>query len=273
MTIPFQPIASWVAAPPKVIKKFRKFYCGGSFSSEDAETKNAYLIIGKQGHHLMGNCVIFFWLVDKENGKIIDAKFQYFGHPYLLILAEITCNLIIGKTYAQAYNVTINDIDKELRVQENKPALIDTYSPLYHFIIDALDIAAEQCMDIPLADGSLPLQEGTFPNISEDAHPFTEEVWTSLSQEAKIQALRNTTEEKILPYVALDGGSVVIENLENNIVTIAYSGNCSGCFSAIGSTLNSIGYLLRTHVYPELQIRVNESSLNFSTNISNTSES
>ncbi|AFS21036.1 MULTISPECIES: NifU family protein [Chlamydia] len=264
MTIPFQPVASWANVSPKVMKKFHKFYCEGTFSAEDAESKGAHLIIGSQGHRLMGNYVIFYWLIDKVNGKIIDAKFQYFGHPFLLVLAETTCNLVTGKTYAQAYNLTVNSIDIELRSHPDKPALPENSSSLYHCIIDALDIAAEQCMEIPLEDGSLPLKESFLPSEIEDANPYTKEAWEALSIESRLHALRTITEDKISPYVALDGGSVLIEKLEENVVTIAYAGNCSGCFSAIGSTLNSIGQLLRAYVYSELQIKVNEASLDFS---------
>ncbi|BAE80880.1 NifU-related protein [Chlamydia felis Fe/C-56] len=263
MTIPFQPVASWASVSPKVMKKFHKFYCGGTFSAEDAETKGACLIIGSQGHRLTGNYVIFYWLIDKVNGKIIDAKFQYFGHPFLLVLAETACNLVIGKTYAQAYNLTVNNIDTELRSHPNKPALPESSAALYHCIIDAIDTAAEQCMEIPLEDGSLPLKESFLPSEIEDANPYTQEAWEALSLESRLHALRTIAEEKVSPYTALDGGSVFIESLEENIVTISYAGNCSGCFSAIGSTLNSIGQLLRAYVYSELQIKVNEASLNF----------
>ncbi|MBX6680118.1 iron-sulfur cluster assembly scaffold protein [Chlamydia gallinacea] len=264
MTIPFQPIALWAHVSPKVIKTFYKFYCSGTFSSEDAEIKNTQLIIGHQGHRLMGNLVIFYWLVDKTNGKIVDAKFQYFGHPFLLVLAETTCNLVTGKTYAQAYDLSVNAIDKELRIHPDIPALPEHYTPLYHCIIDALDSAAQQCIDTAIEDGSPPLNDALRSHNFEDAHPYTQEAWEALSLEAKLQALRSLTEEKISPYIALDSGSVTIEHLEGNIVTIAYAGNCSGCFSAIGSTLNSIGELLRAYVYSELQIKVNEESLNFS---------
>ncbi|EPP36120.1 hypothetical protein BOKEGFJH_00662 [Chlamydia avium] len=264
MTVPFQPTASWTYISPKVIKTFHKFYCAGVFSTEDAEIKNAHLVIGNQGHRLMGNLVVFYWLVDKTNGKILDAKFQYFGHPFLLVLAETTCNLVTGKTYAQAYNLSVNDIDTELRSHKEVPALPELYAPLYHCIIDALDVAAQQCMDISVEDGSLPLNNALLTHDFENANPFTQEEWETLSLEAKLQTLRSVTEEKIAPYIALDSGGVTIEHLEGNVVTISYTGNCSGCFSAIGSTLNSIGELLRAYVYGELQIKVNEASLDFS---------
>lgn len=264
MTIPFQPIASWAHVSPKVMKTFHKFYCAGTFSQEDAEIKNTHLIIGNQGHRLMGNLVVFYWMVDKSNGKIIDAKFQYFGHPFLLVLAETTCNLVTGKTYAQAYNLSVNAIDKELRTHEDIPALPEHYASLYYCVIDALDSAAQQCVDIAVEDGSLPLNNALLTQDFGDAQPYTPEAWSALSHEAKLHALRSLTEEKISPYVALDSGSVSIEGLEGNVVTIAYAGNCSGCFSAIGSTLNSIGELLRAYVYNDLQVKVNEESLNFS---------
>ncbi|WP_370913620.1 NifU family protein [Chlamydia pecorum] len=263
MTIPFQPNASWATFSSKVIKKLLKPYCAGKFTEEDAAVKDAYLAIGKQGHKLIGNSITFYWLVDKNHGKILDAKFQCFGSPYLIPLAEVTCSLVIGKSYAQAYKITIDDIDELLRSDPTKPAFPEDSLPLYHFIIDALDTTIEQCLNIPLEDGSLPLRETPeFPEM-EDANPYDKHTWEAMSIENKIAVLRTITEEKISPYIALDGGAVSIKTLENNIVTIAYSGNCSGCPSSIGTTLNSIGQLLRTYVYPELQIKICEDSLTF----------
>ncbi|ANH78656.1 NifU family protein [Candidatus Chlamydia sanziniae] len=267
MTIPFQPIAFWATLSKKVMKKFLTPYCAGMFSEEEAAAKDAHLIIGRQGHRLIGNCVFLYWLVDKTNGKILDAKFQYFGHPYLIPLAETICNLVVNKSYADAYKITLDDIDQSLRTHQHQAALPPDSLPLYHLIIDALDIAIEQCLNIPLEDGSLPLQESPINLDFEDANPYTQEDWEELPAEKKLQILHSIIEQKINPYVAMDGGEVAIETLEDNLVTIAYSGNCSGCLSSVGTTLNSIGQLLKAYVYPELQIKVNEDSLNFSTSL------
>lgn len=265
MTIPFQPIASWAHISPKVIKTFHKFYCGGCFSEEDAEAKGALLVTGSQGHRLMGNMVTFYWLIDQTNGVILDAKFQYFGHPFLLVLAETACNLLVGETYAYAYRITVTMLDQALRTQADRPALPDTCTPLYHCIIDALDNTAQHCTHLPLQEGSpsLPLRDVTFPEDTGDAHPHTKEMWEALSLEERLHALRTIIKEKIAPYVALDGGEVQITKLEENTVTIAYAGNCSGCISSVGSTLNSIGHLLRTYVYGDLHVTVDASSLHF----------
>ncbi|SPN73973.1 Fe-S cluster assembly protein NifU,NifU-like N terminal domain [Chlamydia serpentis] len=264
MTIPFEPIVFWSTLSSKVMKKFLAPHCAGTFSEEEAELKNAHLIIGKQGHKLMGNSLTFYWLVDKQNGIILDAKFQYFGHPYLIPLAETTCNLVAGKSYSEAYKLTVDDIDRSLRTQIQEPALPKDSLSLYHFVIDALDAAVEQCLEIPLEDGSFPLEEASFSPNFEDADPYNQSDWDALTHEQKLYALRNTIEQKIGPYIAMDGGQVTVESLEDLVVTIAYSGNCSACPSSLGSTLNSIGQLLRAYIYPELQVKVNESSLDLS---------
>ncbi|AAP98819.1 NifU-like protein [Chlamydia pneumoniae TW-183] len=264
MTLPLEPMIFWSSLSAKVMKKFLTPHCAGTFSEEDAEAKEAHLVTGKQGHRLMGNCVTFYWLVDKKNGVILDAKFQYFGHPYLIPLAEAVCNLVCGKSYGEAYKMTLDDIDKSLRVHAHQPALPEDSISLYHFVIDALDTAVEQCLEIPLEDGSLPLQNSPMNLDFEDANPYSQSDWEALTHEQKLYALRATIAEKIGPYIAMDGGEVTVESLENFIVTIAYSGNCSGCPSSLGSTLNSIGQLLRAYIYPELQVKVDESSLNLS---------
>lgn len=260
MTIPFYPFFLWQSFPAKALRLFFQPKHGGVLSQEQ-EDDHSQLIIGKQGHLLMGNTVLFYWLVDTTNGLIREAKFQYFGHPYLLVLAEAACSLVIGKTFAAAYKITINDLNDEIRGYSLPSISLEDLSPLYHLVMDALDIASEQCVDIPVEDGSFPFREALLH--LNDCQPFSKEEWENLSYDEQLSTLNTMMKEKIAPLVAMDDGSVRIVRFEGLTVTIAYSGNCSSCLSAVGSTLNSIGQLFRAHVYPLLEIKVDEQSLLF----------
>lgn len=257
MTVVFQPVSFWAMIPPKALRKFYKPEYGGRITEEEVPN-HATLVIGKQGHMVMGNILVFYWVVDQTNGTLIDTKFQYFGHPYLCMLAETTCSLLIGKTYAQAYKFSVNDIDQELRTASY---FSEQHLSLYHMVIDAIDTAIEQCMHIPTADGTTLTKELFLPLQAEDANPFSTEQWEKLSPQERLLAIRTTTETKIAPYVALDGGGVSIDQLEGNEVTISYSGNCTSCYSAIGGTLRSIEQCLRAYVYSDLHVKVSPSSL------------
>jgi len=54
--------------------------------------------------------------------------------------------------------------------------------------------------------------------------------------------------------VELDAGGVEVVKVEENRVTIVYSGNCTSCYSATGATLEAIGNILRRKVYPDLMV-------------------
>lgn len=260
MMIPFYPFPLWGSFPARSLRFFFQPKHGGALS-HDQEDEEIQLVIGKQGHLLMGNTLLFYWLVDKTNGIIREAKFQYFGHPYLLVLAETTCSLVIGKTFAEAYKITINDLDQEVRGHAHPSIFLEDLSPLYHLVIDALDIAIEQCVDIPVNDSPFPFKDA-LSQLSE-GNPYSTEEWGALSHDEQLSALNTMMKEKIAPLVAVDSGDVRIVHFEGLTVTIAYSGNCSSCLSSVGSTLNSIGQLFRAHVYPLLEIKVDEQSLLF----------
>lgn len=253
--------------PRKALEIFHRFHHAGILTEEDAEQRHAYLITGRQGHYLIGNCVILYWLVEKQSGKILDAKFQYFGHPYLLILAEISCSLVRDKPCSEGLQLSFEDLDRSLHSSATSFPVLPESEPLYHMILDAIDGLADECKQLSLISQETPFTENNpiaFPNALEIS-PHTTEEWERLSLEQRTMIIKQFVANHIEPFVAIDGGQVCIEHLSpQHLVTIAYSGNCSSCFSSLGSTLNSISQLLKTHVYAELQVKVNEASLNFS---------
>lgn len=249
-----QPVLAWGAMPSRGVKFFYQYHYGGQITTIPEE---ALLVIGKQGHVLMGNYVIFYWIVEKTMGKILEARFQYYGHPYLMMLAEVTCSLVVGKGYAQAYKLSVDDIDQALHTGI-RPKWMDDYLPLYHMILDALDMAVEQCMAIP-TEGEF--RELVLPSYQGD--PYAPEEWEAMPSEERLSIIQDIIKEKIAPYIALDGGGVYVKAITGNEITISYMGSCSHCFSAIGSTLDTIGQLLRSCVYSELLVRVDEQSLSY----------
>ena len=60
---------------------------------------------GKSGTLAEGNALVLYWLVDKDDGIIVDARFQVYGQSVLIGAAETTCDLLIGKNYDQAKRI------------------------------------------------------------------------------------------------------------------------------------------------------------------------
>ncbi len=224
-----------VTALGAIVEKLRRKK--RTFTIEDAKGKNMRLCQGAGGKECTATLSL---LIDEEDGIIADTTFEAFGPPSLHEALEATCKLLLRKNYFQARRLSAELIEKELSTEVE-----DAYLNL---IIDAIDAATEGCMDIPIEDLYVapPEMEGgervVYPN------------WENLSDDQKKGIIAEVIERDIKPYVELDAGGVEVVKVEENRVTIVYSGNCTSCFSATGATLDAIGNILRHKVYPDLMV-------------------
>lgn len=233
----------------------------GFFTLEDAKKKVLRLAEGYQGHYAMGNYIYFYWLIDPENGFIVDAKFQAFGSPILIGVGNFLCENMIGKSYAEGKKLDFNTIKSYLNISEE---ILKTTQvrPYLNLCLDALDDIIVQCSDLP-CDNSF-LSSSLNSHIPENFTSLNENEWNSLSKEKRLELVNQVFSTHIESFLHLDGGGAIIESIDDdNVVLLQYSGNCSGCFSAVGSTLLSIEQILQTHVFHKIKIKVNEDSLNF----------
>nr|BAN41987.1 nitrogen fixation protein nifU, putative [Entamoeba invadens] len=60
------------------------------------------------------NAMRLYLHVDTD-GKVLDAKYQFFGCKKFAVLADVLCGLCIGKTVEQLLTITNLDIEKELQ--------------------------------------------------------------------------------------------------------------------------------------------------------------
>lgn len=220
----------------------------GSFSPEEAAHRRGRFATGKEGSIQEGNCVVFYWVVDPENGTILDAVFRAFGHSALIAAADAACALLIKKTYEQARFLSADEIDKSLRDHPSKPAFPEeTYSHV-NLVLFAIEETAMTCMDIPLPEG-LPFPPFTTEKLESTPHPQ----WDVLPSSEKRTLIEKMLDEYIRPFVAMDGGGVrVTQFKDDKEVIIAYEGNCTTCFAATGSTLSSIQNILQAKLHPTL---------------------
>ena len=72
--------------------------------------------------------------------------------------------------------------------------------------------------------------------------------------ERKIQILNQVLDQDVRPYIALDAGGIVIQEFNEPILRVRYSGTCVSCPSSIGSTLHAIQQTLRAKVHPDLVV-------------------
>ncbi len=240
----------WARYSKKLVHKIENPRHGGFFSQEEAHERGMRLAIGKQGDLEEGNAVGFYLLVDESDGVIADAKFQVFGQSALIGAAEAACEVLIRKNYDQARRLTADLIDKQVRDKNGMTAFPEETYTYLNLVLDAIEQAAEQCLDIPFAEADVPTPLEAKAEYGE-GYPG----WNLLSREQKIVVIEEVIATEIRPYIELDAGGVQIVDLINDReLIIAYEGACTSCHSATGATLNAIQETLRAKVDKNLQI-------------------
>ena len=193
----------WSRYSKKLNTKIDRPRCGGFFTKDQSEERCMRLAIGKEGSIEDGNLICLYWLVDPDDGIIVDARFQTYGQSALIGAAEIACELSIGKNYDQARRISAELIDKQVRDRPDEPAFPKETSPHLNLVLGAMDSAADGCMDIPLAANyvapAAPLDIG---EVLEGGYPG----WEGLSQVQKIALIEEIIARDIRPYIELDAG-------------------------------------------------------------------
>lgn len=242
----------WSRYSKKLIAKIDQPRCIGFFTLEESEARGMRFIEASEGRFEDGNIVRLYWLVDKDDGIIVDAKFQAYGQSALLGAAEVACEMLVGKNYDQAKRITTDLIDKQVRDKSEIPAFPKEAYPHLNLVLGAIENASEQCTDIPFADTyvapPVPIDMG---EVIPGGYPG----WKELSVKKKIAVIEEVLDRDIRPYIALDAGGVVVLNLiEDKTLIIAYQGSCTSCYSSIGTTLSYIQHIMRAKVHPDIVV-------------------
>lgn len=223
----------------------------GVFDEQGAHDRGLRLAVGESGSLQDGDAVRIYWLVDKDDGTIVDMKYQFFGKTPLMGSLESAAEICIRKNYDQASRITEELIDKNLRDKPEISAFPKEAAPFISLVLEAILKAKEKCLDIPLpttySAPPIPIgadnEGGGFPGFME--LPLKEKI-------AVIEAVLN---EDVRPYIALDAGGVEVINLLNDKeVIISYQGTCTSCYSSVGTTLSFIQETLKRKVHPDLSV-------------------
>lgn len=242
----------WSRYSKKLSAKIDKPRCIGSFSHEESEERSMRLAIGKEGRLEDGNILYLYWLVDIDDGIIVDAKFHAYGQSALIGAAEVSCEIVIGKNYDQAKRIGAELLDKQVRDKTDEPAFPKEAAPHLNLVLSAMEKASEQCAGIYLPDTYIatpaPRDIG---EVLEGGYPG----WNEFSTNKKMAVIEEVIARDIRPYIELDAGGVEIINLiQDREVIIAYKGSCTSCFAATGTTLSYIQQVLKAKVHPDLVV-------------------
>lgn len=90
------------------------------------------------------------------------------------------------------------------------------------------------------------------PHYVESTVPLPDEPVVERTPEVdQIDAILDRT---VRPYLAADGGGIVVLRREGKYVFIKYQGACGSCPSSIGGTLQAIQSILRDEIDPEIEV-------------------
>lgn len=219
----------------------------GYFSEEEAVARQMKRALGRLDRD--GNTLMISFLVDPEDGMIIDARFKVYGPAHLIGFAETAADLTIGKYWDQVARMSAGVIDSALHDKPGETVIDEVNAPFLNMVIDVLTLAMEQCQEIPLpADYVSPLPHDI--DITEGGWPG----FTEMTVPQKIAIIEEVIEKEIRPYIEMDGGGVEVINLLDNEVIIVYEGSCTTCYSSTGATLSYIQQMLRAKVFPDLVV-------------------
>lgn len=247
----------WARYSKKLIQKIENPRHCGYYTLEESKERGMRLCMGTGGEAEDANCVNLYLLIDESDGVIADAKFQVFGQSALIGAAEAACDVLIRKNYDQALRLTADLIDKQVRDKTELPAFPEETFAHLNLVLEAIEQACQQCLDIPFAEAYVPSPLESRGEVG-SGYPG----WKDLSREQKIAVIEEVIANEIRPYIELDAGGVQIVDLINDReLIIAYQGACTSCYSATGATLNAIQEILRTRIDAELIITPDASFL------------
>jgi NifU-like protein len=113
----------WEQYSKKVQDRMNNPVAMGELTQEDANAREAKLIVADFGAESCGDAVRLFWLVDEKTDTIIESKFKSFGCGTAIASSDAMAELCIGKTVDDAIRITNTEVEAFLRDEDGIPAV------------------------------------------------------------------------------------------------------------------------------------------------------
>jgi NifU-like protein len=247
--------------------------------------------VGEVGSIVCGDALKLYLKVDKETGKIIDAKFQTFGCASAIASSSALTELIKGKTVDEALEVSNQDIADFLgglpeqkmhcsvmgrEALEAAVANLRGEAPPEHeegnLVCKCFNVTEEKIRKVAMENHLTTVDEVTnftkagggcgecVPNIE----AILTDLWSlkpsakpekpkKLTNLHKIALIQEIIENEIRPGLQADNGDAELIDIEGSKVTIALRGMCTGCMMA-DVTIKGIQEKLRELVSDDIVV-------------------
>ncbi len=248
--------------------------------------------VGEVGSMVCGDALKLFLKIDKETGKIVDAKFQTFGCASAIASSSALTELIKGKTLDEALMVTNKDIASFLGglPREKMHCSVMGREALESAVADYRETkrpAPEEgeivCKCFGVTDKKIrrAIIENNLKSV-EDVTNFTKAgggcgecipdiekiiraVWAEkpieevvkpkkrLTNIQKIAMIQEVIEKEIRPVLQSHGGNVELVDVDGSRVIVSLRAMCAGCLMA-DVTIKDIESKLQELVAEELTV-------------------
>ena len=223
--------------------------------------------VGEVGSIICGDALKLYLSIDKETGRITDAKFQTFGCASAIASSSALTEMVKGKTLDEALQLSNRDIadylgglpDQKMHCsvmgKEALEAAIANYrgEPLPEkeegrVICKCFDITEEKIRKVDLENRLTTVDEitnftkagGGCGECRSDIESILRDLWAlklpqtpvqtkKLTNLQKIALIQDVIETQVRPGLQADGGDVELVDIEGNRVIIALRGMCTGC--------------------------------------------
>lgn len=248
--------------------------------------------VGEVGSIVCGDALKLTLKIDRESGRITDARFQTFGCASAIASSSALTELIKGKTLDEAMKVSNRDIAEYLgglprekmhcsvMGREALEAAIANYRGEVPEKVEEGQIVCE-CYGVTDEKLRRVIRENNLHTV-DDVTNFTKaggacgscipsignilrEIWTAqaieeavrparkLTNIQKIAMIQDVIEREIRPLLEADAGDVELVDVDGSRVIVSLRGACSGCLMA-EVTLKNIEKKLRELVSDELTV-------------------
>jgi NifU-like protein len=245
--------------------------------------------VGEVGSITCGDALKLMLKIDKDTGKIVDAKFQTFGCASAIASSSALTELIKGKTLDEAKAITNQEIadflgglpDEKMHCsvmgQEALEAAIARYrgeaapkKTEERIVCKCFDVSEEKIRKVAIENHLTTVEEIT--NFTKagggcgacipEIEAILRDVWSmkevpkpkepkKLTNLQKIALIQDVLEREIRPRLQADGGDLELLDIEGNKVVIGLRAMCVSCPMG-GVTVQGIEAKLRELVSDDI---------------------
>lgn len=249
--------------------------------------------VGEVGSITCGDALKLTLRIDKESGKIVDAKFQTFGCASAIASSSALTELVKGKTLDEALKLSNKDIadflgglpDEKMHCsvmgKEALEAAIAGYRGEEQLpesgekvVCKCFDVTEEKIRKVVIENHLTTVEEvtnytkagGGCGTCIPDIEAILRDIWSikkpaaempkeakKLTNLQKIALIQDVLEKEIRPRLQADGGDIELIDIEGNNVIVALRAMCVACPMG-GVTIKGIEEKLRELVSEDLAV-------------------